>query len=175
MGGAASILESEKGKPLDLADLDSEQAVRDELIRVRTLLHAISIAPPSNANSPRADADADADGEEAAEEEESEDDDAEARAAARKKRLGKTGPGTTRSGRKGSVMSGNMRLAMAHTVGETRSDYAMGEDGIEEVGPSKENSPMPPARDLLPDDDPAQAALAAAEAHAATEAAAPAE
>lgn len=75
----------------------------------------------------------------------------------RQKRRSKTGPGTTRSGRKGSVMSQGMVLNMAHSVGEVGSSYTMtpptdgrslGRDGITEASESQENSPMPIKREV---------------------------
>lgn len=71
-------------------------------------------------------------------------------AALRKKRRNKTGPGTTRSGRKGSVMSEGMKLSMAHATGESVKGYQMeGEmDATAEGTESQENSPKPPPRDI---------------------------
>ena len=69
---------------------------------------------------------------------------AEEAAALRKKRRNKTGPGTTRSGRKDSVMSQGMRLSMAHATGESMKGYQM--EAAAEGTESQENSPKPPAR-----------------------------
>jgi len=125
MGTASSVLESEKTKPFDLSDLDGADAIKNELIRIRTLLAGISFVVDKDSEPVIETVEgAESDGEE----EDVDEDDAEARAAARKKRLGKTGPGMTRSGRKQSVMSQNMRIAMAHTVGQEKNNYAMSEE-----------------------------------------------
>jgi hypothetical protein len=159
MGGASSVLASEKKKPVDLSDLDGPEAIAAELTRLRALLQSINFEPPSNAGS--AVASEEEEEEEEGEEGEADDGpDTEERAAIRKKRMGKTGPGTTRSGRKNSVMSGDMRIAMATTVGETRSDYAM--NPHQEGTISQENSPMPPKREVPAAADAAAEALAAA-------------
>ncbi|GMI38632.1 hypothetical protein TrCOL_g12774 [Triparma columacea] len=147
MGSGASVdLVAEQAKPLDLSDVLTPrgESVKAELIRIRTLLRNTQFEPADA--EPAAEVGGSVESESESEAEMSPED----AAALRKKRRNKTGPGTTRSGRKGSVMSEGMKLSMAHATGESVKGYQMeGEmEATAEGTESQENSPKPPPRDI---------------------------
>ncbi|GMI04941.1 hypothetical protein TrVE_jg12149 [Triparma verrucosa] len=171
MGAGASVnLNEEKKKPLDLSDVLTPrgESVKAELVRLRTLLHKTEFEPVQPVDNSLTDPEVlEKDPNAAGVKFEIPDPDdvsvsssepeltEEEELALRKKRRSKTGPGTTRSGRKDSVMSQGMVLSMAQTVGEVGSSYTMtsptdgrglGHEGIKEVTQSQENSPMPEKR-----------------------------
>mmetsp|Transcript_20359 Transcript_20359/g.42454 ORF Transcript_20359/g.42454 Transcript_20359/m.42454 type:complete len:182 (+) Transcript_20359:24-569(+) len=179
MGSGASVnLQEEKSKPLDLSDVMTPrgESIKTELIRVRTLLANTEFTPvaetpdevssgePPAADEPKAGG---VNFDPSTVASESEDDmelTQEEMRELRARRRNKTGPGTTRSGRKESVMTQGMVLSMAQTVGEVGSQYTMTTEddraagqppaAITEGSESQENSPMPPTREVDPADPP---------------------
>lgn len=112
MGSGASVnLAAERDKPLDLSDVSTPrgESVKAELIRLRAIIKTLDV-------------------QEVVFQEEAEEAEPESVGNSderKKNRRKKAGPGTTRSGRKGSVLTMGMMNDMCRVVGEVSTGYVV--------------------------------------------------